>query len=330
MFKSFGIALVLILMIAFIHTKTIAQEPLATRVAAPVITTTENGSDSDDRYFIGVGDVLTIHVFDYPQLSREAMRVDSFGMIRMPMIAGEIQTTCRTESELAKEIARLYLKYQNDPQVDVFIKEYNSKPISVMGAVNKPGQFQLQRRLRLLELISFAGGTTERAGEHVLVTRSSDFSECNSNSTGPPATLLTFDLAEVIKGGEKSNPYLQSGDIVTVQEADHVYVVGNVFKPTTISLKEPISVTRAIAMAGGALPDSKTDRVRIIRQVPGSPTKTEIYVDLKAIDKHNSDDVGLQANDIVDVPVSSGKRALRTLLGAIAPAAAQFPLRIIP
>src|SRR6185295_3222545 len=91
----------------------------------------------DDRYRIGPGDVLDIRVFNRPQLSREA-RVDSNGMIQMPLIEGDIRAACRTESELAKDIATLYLKYQRNPFVNVFVKDYSSTPVAVIGAVEKP------------------------------------------------------------------------------------------------------------------------------------------------------------------------------------------------
>ena len=284
---------------------------------------------ADDRYHIGPGDVLDIRILDRPQLSREAVRVDGHGAIRMLMIEGEIQATCRTEGELAREIATRYLKYQKDPQVDVFVKEYNSKPVSVMGAVSKPGQFQLQRRVRLLELLSLAGGTTERAGERILITRSTELFSCSAGPDESPTNPVSYNLNEMIKGAEKSNPYLRPGDIITIQESEQVYIVGNVLRPINIPLKEKLSVSRAIAMAGGTLPDSKSDRVRIVRQLPGSDTKTEIYVNLKAIDKRRAEDVALQANDIVDVPTSTGKRVLHTLLNTVAPTALQFPLRIV-
>ncbi|MGB9180383.1 MAG: SLBB domain-containing protein, partial [Pyrinomonadaceae bacterium] len=133
---------------------------------------------------------------------------------------------------------------------------------------------------------------------------------------------------EVMKGD--TNPVIQPGDIITVPEADQIYVVGNVLTPKTIPLREPITVSRAIAMAGGVLRDTKSDKIRIVRQEPGSATKQEIYVDLKAIEKKKSEDIALQANDIVDVPESGAKSFLRTMLGTIAPAISQLPVRVIP
>ncbi len=96
-----------------------------------------------------------------------------------------------------------------------------------------------------------------------------------------------------------------------------------------MSLKEPITVSRAIAMAGGPLRDSKTDKIHIVRQQP-SGEKQEIYVDLGAIARKRAVDVVLQANDIVEVQESTGKSLIRSLLGAVAPSVGQLPVRVIP
>jgi len=133
-----------------------------------------------------------------------------------------------------------------------------------------------------------------------------------------------------LNGADEANPFVRPGDVVSIAEADQAYVVGNVLRPSAIPLKENITVSRAIAMSGGLMPDTKTERVRIVRQPPGSVAKTEIFVDLKAIDRRNAEDVVLQAGDIVDVPVSGGKRLLRSLISAVVPSIAQLPTRVIP
>lgn len=328
-----SVCLLLILLAAPARTLVTAQQqtPSApTSAEKKGSDTASPDSGTADRYRIGPGDVLEIRVYNRPQLSRADVRVDGLGTIRMPLITDEIQAACRTENELGREIAAQYLTYHRRPHVDVFVKEYNSKPVAVIGAVDKPGQFQLQRRVRLLELLSLAGGPTERAGERVLVARSSSGgSLCEAGADDSTANFSSYNLNDMVKGDEQSNPYVHSGDVITILEAEQVYIVGNVFKPTSVALKEPITVSQAVAMAGGALPDSKSNRVRIIRQVPGSTNRTEIMVDLNAINKQHTTDLALQANDIVDVPASSGKRMLRSLLNAVAPAAAQLPLWVI-
>src|SRR5215216_603027 len=86
---------------------------------------TAQPQSSDDRYRNGPGDVLDIRVYNRPQLSREAVRVEGNGMIRMPLVENEIQANCLTEGELAKEISTRYARYYKNLQVDVFIKEYH-------------------------------------------------------------------------------------------------------------------------------------------------------------------------------------------------------------
>jgi polysaccharide export outer membrane protein len=289
-----------------------------------------NSTTATDLYRIGPGDVLEVRVFNRPQLSRDAVRVDNRGMIRMPVIDSDIPAGCRTESELAEEIGALYLKYQRHPHVDVFVKDYSSRPVAVIGAVDKPGQFQLQRRVRLLELVSLAGGPTERAGQRILVAHNSEVSPCDAGPSANASNIESYDLNNTLKADGESNPYVRSGDIITLPEAQQIFIVGNVFRPTSIPLKERITVSQAVAMAGGSMSDAKKDSIRILRQAPGSPTKTEIVVDLNAINKRKAEDVELKANDIVEVPTSTGKRILHSLISAIAPGASSLPLRVIP
>lgn len=315
---------------------------------------------SDGGHRIGAGDVLNVQIYNRPQLSREAVRVDGRGMISMPWIDDEIRVACRTEAEVAGEITTRYRRLLRNPQVGVFIKEYQSQPVAVIGAVNQPGRFQLQRRVRLLELLTFAGGPAERAGRSVQIIHAAQTNLCvrpdeaapsaddsvadeaESPSTAAKAltpeagrdvaageeSLTSFSLSDVMRGDAGANPDVLPGDIVTIPDADQVYVVGNVLKPSTLTLRETLTVSQAIAMAGGLLPDSRTERVRVVRQAAGG--KTEIYVDLKAVEKRRAEDVALQANDIVDVPTAGGKRFLRGILSAVAPALGQLPVRVVP
>jgi polysaccharide export outer membrane protein len=300
--------------------------PAATPSASP---------EQDDRYRIGPGDVLDVRVFNKPLLSREAVRVNGNGMIRMPLIDDDILAACRTEGELAKEIARRYLKYQRNPQVDVFVKEYQSQPVAVIGAVNQPTQFKLQRRVKLLELIAYANGPAlEKAGRNVNVVHnvSTNFScrAAGQTDDDPIKTSLdSYKLKNTLAGDEQSNPYVQAGDIIIIPEADQAFIVGNVIKPTTIPLRDPVTLTQAIAMAGGTQPDTKRDKIRIVRQEPGSLEKKELFVDLRAVEKRQAADIVLQANDIIDVPTNSGKRLLKSFVGAVVPAIGQLPTRVV-
>ena len=285
----------------------------------------------DDRYRIGPGDVLDIRIYNRPQLSREAVRVEGNGMIRMPLIENEIQAGCLTEGELAKEISTRYARYYKNLQVDVFIKEYHSKQVAIIGAVNEQSRFELQRRVRLLELLTYAKGPSPKAGQTINIVHSIAASPCKqTDDTDTSAAFSSYKLSDVLQGDPKSNPYLEAGDIVTLPEADQVYVVGNVFSPLTIALKEPITLTRAIAMAGGLKQDTRKDKIRVLRQEPGTTIRKEITVDLSAIEKKRSEDLALLPNDIIDVPTSAGKSFLRSLVQGVVPGVGQLPVRVVP
>jgi polysaccharide export outer membrane protein len=309
-----------------------AQQPAAESVAAnskpTEVTATSN---VDDRYRIGPGDLLDIRILNRPNLSRDSVRVEGNGMIRMPLVDTEIQAACKTEGELAKEISGRYLKFYRNPQVDVFVKEYRSVTVSIIGFVNDQGRFQLQRRIRLLELLTYAKGASEKAGQTINIVHSAPVIECQQGSVErEDLAFSSYKLSDTLAGKPQANPYLQAGDIVTLPEAEQIYVVGNVLSPRSIPLREPITLTQAIAMAGGVAKDSKKDKIRIVRQEPNSQTKKEIMVDLVAIEKKRAEDIALMPNDIVNVQTSETKSLLRSLIGGGAQSVTQLPIRVIP
>src|SRR5262245_4811907 len=289
----------------------------------------------DNRYRIGPGDVLTILVRRAPELSGQ-VRVDQRGMIRIPMIDEAVLAACKTESELATHIAKLYLEYKNNPSVEVFVSEFQSRPVSVIGAVNGPGQFRLQRQVRLLELLSFAGGPSARAGRVINVIHIGGPNICETN---PPASkrevpnedVSVYQLYDTLKGKEGSNPFVQRGAIVSLLEGDQVFVIGHANSPQPILLRDqPITMPRAIAMVGGPSRDASTSKVRIITQLPDGGSKQESLVDLKAISKQNAPDILLLPNDIVEVGGSIGKTMLGILTGAAPGAVSNGVIRAIP
>jgi polysaccharide biosynthesis/export protein len=292
-------------------------------------------SSEDTRYRIGPGDVLSILVRKAPELSG-AVRVDQRGMIRIPMIDEAVRASCKTESELAIDIARLYLEYKNNPSVDVFVSDFQSRPVAVIGAVTAPGQFRLQRRVRLLELLSFAGGYSPRAGRVINIIHAGGPNMCETNPSDDSSVvayqeLSVYKLYDTLKGKEGSNPFVQPGDIVSLLEADQVFVIGHVNSPQAIFLRDqPITILRAIAIAGGPARDAGTSRVRIIRQVNGGEGKQEILVDLKAIQKQRASDILLLPDDIVEVGGSTTKTMLQVLTGVVPAVVSQGVVRAIP
>jgi polysaccharide export outer membrane protein len=315
---------------------------MTTAEAQSVVSTIPSSSPSltsvteDTRYRIGPGDVLAIIVRKAPELTVEEVRVDQRGMIRIPMIDEAVPAACKTESELSSDIKNLYLEYKTNPSVEVFIKQFQSQPVAVIGAVDKPGQFRLQRQVRLLELISFAGGPTDKAGRVINVIHAGGPNICAKSNAAAGAdavaqTLTVYKLDDTQRGLNGANPFINPGDIISLPEADQVFVVGYVYQPKSIALKDkPITVSRAIAMAGGPQREASTSKVRIIRQAADGGSKQEIAVDLKAILKLKAEDITLLPNDIVEVGASTTKMVLNMLTGTLPAVLSQGVVRAIP
>jgi polysaccharide biosynthesis/export protein len=293
------------------------------------------------NYRIGVGDVLRVLVVKQNLLSVDGVRVGNDGTIRLPMLDAEITAACLTEAELSAAITARYKKYLLNPQVYVAVREFNANPVALVGAVIAPGRFQLQRPTRLLELMTYVNGPAPNAGKTVQIIRSQNSFQCAQNVTANPEKstaqsdeqeIIALPLAEVLKGNESVNPFLQAGDIVRVSEAEleQAFVIGNVKAAVTINLREPVTLSKAIAMAGGIAPGANTEKIKISRQSPNSLGKTEVIVNLKDIDKRKQDDILLQPNDIVDVPGASGARKfLRDIFRTVVPVVTRVPV-VIP
>jgi polysaccharide export outer membrane protein len=331
--------LVLVLVLFSASAVCMAQQPTSnssdgSETKAAVQAATDLTAGVDDRYRIGPGDLISITTLDYPQLSSDAVRVDSRGMILLPMVSGEIEAACNTEGELAQEISKRYLKYLKDPQVKVFVKDYQSQSVAVIGAVNTPGRFQLQRRVHLLELLTFVNGPAERAGQTIQIIHSGNSRVCSSgpgeNGDATDAALTTFRLSETMRATAKANPWVQPGDIITVPNADQYYILGNIAKPSAYPLAAALTLRQAIAIAGGTLPDSNTQRIHIERH-SSDGTKTDMYVDVKAIAKQQAPEVLLQPNDIVEVAKAGGAgMAMKSMFRLMVPMVTQLPMRVIP
>jgi polysaccharide export outer membrane protein len=286
--------------------------------------------EADESYRIGPGDVIDITVLKQADYSRLGVRVDNNGMIQIPRIEEDLQAACKTARELANDIKAKYRDYLRSPSIYVQVKEYNSQPVAVIGAVNAPGRFQLQRRVRLLELLTFVNGPSDHASGTIHIIHSGEGAVCEAALDNPGSELVSYNLKDTLQAEELSNPFLRPGDIVRLPEADQAYIVGNVKNTNPIVLREPVTLSQAIARAGGLLPDADSEKIRIYRQANGSLNKTELTANLKAINKHKADDIFLQPNDIVDVPGPSGARKfLNGLWQRVMPSITSYPLGVI-
>ncbi|NOT48005.1 MAG: hypothetical protein HOP17_09710 [Acidobacteria bacterium] len=293
-------------------------------------------SIASENYRVGPGDILDVVVSKNDTLSRSGLRVSNKGTIQLPMLDSDVNAACMTERDLADSIKEKYKKYLVSPFVNVTVREFNSNPVAVIGAVNSPGRFQLQRPVRIAELLTFVNGPTANAGRTIEIMRNSSRPYCDESTFVIPADggeeLLTLTLANTFKGGEAANPLIRAGDIIRIAEVGQMnaYIQGNVRNGTAISLRDPVSLSQAIAMAGGLTPGAQLEKIRIRRQIDGSINREEIFVNLKEINKGVRDDVLLQANDIVEVPGPAGaKKVFQDIFKSFVPMVTQLPTRVI-
>ena len=272
---------------------------------------------------IGSGDLLHIDVFDVPDLSRD-VRVNDTGYISMPLIPGKIRAGGLTPLKLEESLEQLLLEngLVSHPQVSVFVKEQNSQPVTVIGAVNKPTVYQVIRPTTLLEVLSGAGGLANDAGSVVIITRPahpSAVAETNAGASTGTNTLaepqiITIKLRDLLDTGDPAyNIQVFGGDVVSVPRSGIVYVAGAVQQPGGFVLQdmgEQITTLKALALAHGLTSYAKADQAVILRKNPDTGVKQEIDVNLKKIMQRKTEDVRLYANDLLFVPDSAGKRVL--------------------
>jgi len=285
-----------------------------------------NGEGNSDQYFggpigpnyvLGPEDVVNIDVFDLPELSKTTFRIANDGTISLPLI-GRVRAAGLTAEQLRQELADKWGEnYLQDPQVTVFVKEFKAKPVSVIGAVEKPGLYPLTGQRTLIEMLSMAGGfgkrNTSAAGRTVLVTRKGGFKDLQPaegmHVRGPDQ--IEIDLNRLLYTKDEAlNIEMKPRDIVSVSKAEVVYVSGAVKRPGGFVLEDRPSMTvlQAIAMAEGFTPTAAKRSARILRTNQDG-SKTEVRINVGKIIKGKAPDTTLAANDILYVPDSKQKIA---------------------
>jgi polysaccharide biosynthesis/export protein len=262
--------------------------------------------ESSTMLTIGGGDLLKITVFGAADSDQE-VRVDQNGNASLNFI-GSVHLAGLTSNQAESLIAKKLDEggFYNHPQVTVFAKEYATQGISVLGEVQKPGVYPLLGTRRLFDVLSMAGGTSQKAGRMISITR-------RDHPEAPRTVLLTNDPNE----SAKSNIEVFAGDTIMVSRAGVVYVVGDVHKPSGVVMDNgtDMTVLQAIAMAEGANPTAKLNKSKLIRKTPNGPQ--EMPLALSDMLASKTPDIRLQAEDIIFVPNSAAKTAGRRTLEAI-------------
>lgn len=237
-------------------------------------------------YILGEGDVITITVYEHPDL-RTTARISGDGMITMPLI-DKVPAVDISVSLLAKNIETLLADgYIINPQVNVFIEEFRSRKATILGEISKPGLYELRGQTSLLELISKAGGLTEHSLERAIIHRNSSTSETQQT--------LTIDLRQLLQEGRSiKNITIKDGDNIFIPKKETFFVTGQVNKPALYNYETGLTVIHAITMAGGLTDKASARRIQIIRTQNGREQL------LKGVRM----DQAIQPNDVIVVPES--------------------------
>ena len=271
-------------------------------------------------YVIGAGDVLSVEVFDVPELSRD-VRVSETGYISLPLVPSKIRAEGLTPYQLQDKLAELLQTngLVSTPQVSVSMKEQHGQPITMVGEVKGPMVIQATRQTTLLQALSQAGGVSEAAGNSVIITREThpDSASHEPGGASAPASpqTITISLSDLLESGDaRYNIPLVGGDVVSVPRAGIIYVVGAINHPGGFVLhddRDRMTALKILSLAGGTTPSAKAKNAVILRKNPDSGKRDEVPIDLNKVMKLQTADVQLQQSDILFVPDSTGKKALR-------------------
>jgi polysaccharide export outer membrane protein len=245
---------------------------------------------------ISAGDLLDLQVFDTPELSAK-LRVSDKGEVVVPVV-GSVRVDGLTADEAGTRVEQSLRQAQvlKDPHVSVFVVEYATQGVSVLGEVKNPGVYPVLGAHGLLDIISAAGGVTATAGKAISVTHKGD-----------PQNPTVVQLGNGLDITAQTNVGVLPGDIIVVSRSGIVYVVGDLLKPGgfLIENNDRLTVLQALALAQGANKTAALKRSKLIRKTPAG--RQELPVEINRILAGKRPDIRLEDGDILFVPSSEGK-----------------------
>ncbi|MDI1241227.1 MAG: SLBB domain-containing protein [bacterium] len=257
---------------------------------------------SDD--LIHPGDLIEVDElggFDYDwrgRLNPEGF-LDGFTKIVDP-----IPALCRSPEQLAEAIRETYAKTLRDPRVIVRILDRSRRPLAILdGAIRQPMRLQIRRPVKISELAVVSGGFTDKASGEITILRPPNQS-CDSPVT--TTTVIKIRISEILAGNHEADIRVRSGDIVTVESVEPVYVTGGVNRPGRLDWREGATLSRIVAAAGGVTNRGVSGNVTIYRRVASDGQI--IDADLDRVTSGKVDDVEILPFDIIDVPVRGARK----------------------
>lgn len=263
------------------------------------------------EYLVGPEDLIEVTLYDIANTDGEPRmvmaRVSNSGFITLPYI-GKVRAAGFGPLGLEEELRTAYLKFIHDPQITVFVREYRSFRVSVVGNVEQPGVLELRGRKTLLEALALAGGLNDEAGRSIRLSR----------ATPDNVQSVVINLDQLAQSGDlRLNPSLLPGDVINVPKAGTFYVEGMVKQPGAYALLSDTSVSQALATAGGIEETMARSSGTVIYRKDEFGNWSEIPIDLAAIGKGRIPDVPVQPDDVVVVPVSGPKFFVERVLGLV-------------
>lgn len=210
-----------------------------------------------DEYKLGAGDVIKITVFDYPDLTSE-LRVSESGTIMFPML-GQVVVGGLSPDEASNLIAASLdrERFIRHASVSVQVSQYRSQQVSVIGQVNKPGKYPLDKASTIVDLLAMAEGIDQTGGDKAIIIR--------PGKDGQIESKTEIDLYALFQGDAPKHINVQNGDTIFIPRADVFYIYGEVQHPGTLRLERNMTVLHAISAAGGLTPKGTENGVKLKR-----------------------------------------------------------------
>jgi polysaccharide export outer membrane protein len=261
-------------------------------------------------YRIGPEDMLQITLYNVPGDAiatprTTAVRVSQTGLINLPVL-GEVLVTGTTVSGLEEKLRQLYDKYIYNPQVGILVTEFRQR-VSIIGAVQRPGEFVISGPKTLIDLLAMAGGVTPTAGTQVHLYRRGP-----NGQESYVIDLLVLASNPGSYNDKNINQPVQAGDVVNVPQAGMFFVDGAVKTPGAYPLGRQYSLTQALATAGGVVVDLNSSNISIFRRKTGMEPMS---FDLDAILAGSTSDPQIEADDVIVVPINTLKYVYYRVLG---------------
>lgn len=248
-------------------------------------------------YRLGPKDLIAIKVYEVPELNIES-RVTEQGSVNLPLI-GEVPAEGLTEAGFAQRLKELLeARYVNRASVSVEVREFRSRPITVIGAVKTPGNLAFPGRWTLIEVLAAAGGLSDAHGEFAYILRRAE------NGLSDQVAVRIDDL--FVRSDAKANLPIFANDLINVPSTVEVtiFCLGEVLSPGALKFRstERITVLSVIARAGG-LSDRASKKMAIKRR-KGQTLQEEIEVDYKKILAGKEPDLELRDGDVLVIKES--------------------------